>query len=105
MFLDGKSSEEYPVNTGVPEGSILVPTLFLQYVNEVTDDVICDIAIYADDTILYSNNYNLLLNLKVVPATFLLVCFLSVNKSTCQTRKNAFYFTSKALFFLEKIKF
>ena len=43
--------------------------------------------------------------LKVVPATFLLVCFISLNESTCQTRKNIFYFTSKALFVLEKIKF
>ena len=31
--------------------------------------------------------------------------FLSLNESTCQTRKNVFYFTSKALFVLEKIKF
>ena len=44
-------------------------------------------------------------DLKVVSTTFLLVCFLSLNKSTCQTRKNAFYFTSKALFVLKKIKF
>ena len=43
--------------------------------------------------------------LKVVSATFLLVCFLSLSKSTCQTRKNDFYFNSKALFILEKIKF
>ena len=43
--------------------------------------------------------------LKVVSATFLLVCFVSLNESTCQTRKNVFYFTSKALFVLEKIKF
>ena len=41
----------------------------------------------------------------VVSATFVLVCFLSLNESTCQTRKNGFYFTSKALFVLEKIKF
>ena len=44
-------------------------------------------------------------NLKVVSATFVLVYFLSLNKSTCQIRKKAFYFTSKALFILEKIKF
>ena len=31
--------------------------------------------------------------------------FLSLNKSTCHNRKNVFYFTSKALFVLEKIKF
>ena len=44
-------------------------------------------------------------DLKVVSATFLLVYFLSLNKSTYLTRKNVFYFTSKALFVLEKIKF
>ena len=43
--------------------------------------------------------------LKVVSATFLPVCFLSLNESTCETRKNVFYFTSKALFVLKKIKF
>ena len=30
MVLDGKSSQEYLVNAGVPQGSILGLTLFLQ---------------------------------------------------------------------------
>ena len=54
MVLHGKSSQEYPVNAGVPQGSMLVPTVFLLYINDLPDDVICDIAIYADDTTLYS---------------------------------------------------
>ena len=54
VLLDGKSSQEYPVNAGVPQCFILGPTLFLLYINEFPDDVICDIVIDADDTALYS---------------------------------------------------
>ena len=54
MVLDRKSSQESPVNAEVPHGSILGSTLFLLYINDLPD-VICNIAIYADDTALYSN--------------------------------------------------
>ena len=54
MALDRKSLKEYPVNAQVPQSSILAPTLFLLYINDLLDDAICNIAIYADDTTLYS---------------------------------------------------
>ena len=47
VVLDGKSSQEYPVNAGGP-------TLFLLYINDLPVDGICNIAVYPDDTNLFS---------------------------------------------------
>ena len=49
-----ESLQECSVNTGVPQGSILAAKLFPLYFNDL-DDVVCNIAIYADDTTLYLN--------------------------------------------------
>ena len=54
MVLDGKSLQEYTVNIGVPQGFILGTTLFLLYINDLPDDIICNIAIYADGTTFHS---------------------------------------------------
>ena len=53
MILYVKSSREYPVNDGVPQGSILDLTIFLLSTDDLPDDVIYNIAIYADDITLY----------------------------------------------------
>ena len=50
VLLDGKSLQEYPVNAGVLQGSILGPTLMQLHINDLPDDVVCNIAIYADNT-------------------------------------------------------
>ena len=54
MVLDGKSSQEYPVNSGVPYGFIRGTTLFQIYINDLPDDVICNIVVYVNETALYS---------------------------------------------------
>ena len=54
VVLYGKYSEEYLVNAGVPQDYIIGLTPFLLYINDLPHDVMCDIAIYADDTTLYS---------------------------------------------------
>ena len=53
MVLHGKSSQEYPVNAGIPKGSILGSTICLLYINDLPD-VICHIAICADNATFYS---------------------------------------------------
>ena len=52
MLIDGKSSQQYPVNVGVPQYSILYQTLFVISTEELLDDI-CNVAIYADDTTRY----------------------------------------------------
>ena len=54
VVLDKKPSQKYPVNAGIPQGSILGPTLFSLCINDLPDGFICNIVIFADDTILYS---------------------------------------------------
>ena len=54
MVLNGKSTEEYSLNFGISQSSVRGLTLLLLYINELPDGVICNVAICADDTSLYS---------------------------------------------------
>ena len=48
VVLDGHSSNCYSINSGVPQGSVLGPTLFLLFINDLTDSIQSKVAIYAD---------------------------------------------------------
>ena len=51
VALDGKPAQEYPINAGDPQESSLG---FLLNINDLPDDAICNIAIYADDATIFS---------------------------------------------------
>ena len=52
VIQDENYSQEYPLNAEVPQGSIVGPALLLLYINDLFDDAICNITIYADDATL-----------------------------------------------------
>ena len=53
VTLDGQSSSDFSINAGVPQGSVLGPTPFLLFINDLPDHVISQLAIYADGSTLY----------------------------------------------------
>ena len=53
VVLDGTSSDSVPVTSGVPQGSVLGPALFLLYINDLPDTIDSQVRLFADDTVLY----------------------------------------------------
>ena len=56
--ISNSLSESILVTSGVPQGSVLGPTLFLLFINDLVDcfhDVNCTVKLYADDVKLYSS--------------------------------------------------
>ena len=53
VVIDGEESESIPVTSGVPQGSVLGPILFLVYINDPPDEVRSPVRLFADDTALY----------------------------------------------------
>ena len=56
-MLDGQASDPVPVLSGVPQGSVLGPVLFLVFINDLPDNIRSSVRLFADDCVLYRNIY------------------------------------------------
>ncbi|CAK1604430.1 unnamed protein product [Parnassius mnemosyne] len=86
-------SDERPINYGVPQGSIIDPTLFLCYINDLCQLNIpnCKIISYADDTTLsfYGDSWEEVF--KIAQDGFNIVChWLALNSLTLNTDKTKY---------------
>ena len=53
VVLSGVKSDKIAVSSGVPQGSVLGPILFLTYINDLPDQVKSRVRLFADDTAIY----------------------------------------------------
>ena len=53
VIVNGSSSEPTPVSSGLPQGSVLGPLLFIIYINDIPMIVKSKVRLFADDTALY----------------------------------------------------
>ena len=53
VVVNGSSSSAASVNAGVPQGSILGPTLFLIFINDLNNVVKSNVCMFADDTTIF----------------------------------------------------
>ena len=53
VVLDSESSSPVPVLSGVPQGTVLGPLMFLLYINDITKGMNSPLCLFADDCLLY----------------------------------------------------
>ena len=53
VVVDGENSIHIDVESGVPQGSVLGPSLFLLYINDMPVGIKSTVRLFADDTIAY----------------------------------------------------
>lgn len=52
-IVKGESSKETSVDSGMPQGTVLCPIMFLCHINDLPDCVNSSVRLFADDCLLY----------------------------------------------------
>ena len=55
VVLDGQASDPVQVLSGLPQGSVLGPVLFLVFINDLLENIRSSVRLFADDCVLYRN--------------------------------------------------
>ena len=53
VVVDGEASDFVRVKSGVPQGTVLRPVMFLLYINDISENLTFHIRLFADDCIMY----------------------------------------------------
>ena len=53
MVVEGRRSSTVPVDSGVPQGTVLGPLLFLLHINDLPSVVSSQVRLFADDCLMY----------------------------------------------------
>ena len=56
VIVDGVCSKSVVVTSGVPQGTVLGPSMFLLFINDIPDDLVCTLRLFANDALLHQNH-------------------------------------------------
>jgi len=76
VVVNGSKSSWSDVISGVPQGTMLGPLLFLLYINDITDNIQSNIRLFADYCIVYT----ILLDLRMIPVSCKMIYLLYLDE-------------------------
>ena len=88
VLANGVKSDSLEVCQGVPQGSILGPLFYILYANDIPNHVKCKLALYADDTVLYTSSLDpAIIQSELQRDLDNLACWCNLNSLTINVKK------------------